>query len=237
VIEIARLLALDCAFVLGGALALALVLRFAGAALDAVPMSRARRALVERVRPLAGLVLVLVFVVLAVRWILDSGDQRAWLALVLVAGGVVAVSWSPLRDVFEGVFLRAGRACSVGDRVQVGAIRGRVYRLTLRGIHIESGDGELAFVPYRLAAAQPMLRTTGEDTAFHMFRVPLPANRSLAEARRVILETALLSHWSSIARHPAVAAAESGDLEITVFAIDPDRAPEIERALRRALET
>lgn len=235
-IDVLRLLAIDCAFVVGGALALALVLRFSRAALDAVPMSRARRALVDRLRPLAGITLTLLFVVMAVRWVLDSDDQRAWLALAVVSALLIAVSWLPLRDVFEGVYLRAAHACSVGDRVQIGAIRGRVQRLTMRGIQVESGDGEVAFVPYRLVATQPILRTTGEDTAFHVFRVRLPANRSVADARRLILETALLSHWSSIARHPHVAAAESGDLEITVFAVDPDRAPEIERALRQALE-
>jgi hypothetical protein len=236
-IDILRLLALDCALVVGGALALALVLRFASAALDAIPMSRARRAFVERVRPLAGVTLVAVFVVLAVRWVLESDDRRAWIAIGVVTAVVIAVSWRPLRDIFEGVFFRVGRVCGVGDRVQIGTLRGRVQCLTLRGIHIESVDGELAFVPYRLVTAQPLLRTTGDDLGFHVFRVHLPPNRTVADARRIILETALLSHWSSIARHPHVAAAESGDLEITVFAVDPDRAPELELALRQALET
>ena len=51
----------------------------------------------------------------------------------------------------------------------------------------------------------------------------------------VIRETALLSHWSSIARPPEVVTTDDGELEVTIFAIDADRAPELERLLRRAL--
>jgi len=235
-IDALRLVLVDCAIVIGGGLALALVFRFSRVIFDAIPMSRARRALVARLSPLAGAALALLFVVMAARWILRTEDPRAWIALAVVAAVVVAISWGTLRDVFEGIFLRTAHTCSVGDRVQIGAVRGRVQRLGLRSLHVEAEGGEIAIVPYRIVAAQPLLRTPGTDhAAFRVFRMPLPANRSLADVRRVILETALLSHHASITRAPEVVATDGGELEVTVFAVDPDRAPDLEQALRRAL--
>jgi small-conductance mechanosensitive channel len=236
VIGAIQVIALDVLIVVGAGLGLALVLRFGRAALDALPMSRARRALVARLRPLVGAALVVLYVMIAARWVLRTDDPRAWIALLVVGLILVAASWGPLRDVLEGVYLRAASALAVGDRVQIGAVRGRVQRLGYRSVHVEGTDGDLAILPYRAIAAQPILRSPAADHAsFHVFRAPLPEHRSIPEARRVIRETALLCHWSSIARPPQVAATDDGDLEVTIFAIDADRAPEIERLLRRAL--
>jgi small-conductance mechanosensitive channel len=149
---------------------------------------------------------------------------------------IVLVSWGPLRDVFEGIYLRAGRTCAIGDRVQIGAVRGRIQRLGLRGLHVEGSDGTLAIVPYRALSAQPLSRTPGLDhPAFHVFRIPLPARRSIADVRKQVVEAALLHHWSSVARLPLVVATEHGELEVTVFAVDPDRVADLETAIRSRL--
>lgn len=236
-IEALRLVVIDCAILVAAGIALALLLRFGRAALDALPTSRARRAQIERISPVAGTAIAVLFAVMAARWILRTDDARAWIALGAAVALVLALSWGPLRDVFEGVYLRAGKGLVVGDRIQVAGVRGRVQRLGLRGVHVE-GNGELAIVPYRTLTAQPLLRTPGVDhPAFHVFRVARPRGRSIADARRLIVETALLHHWASVARQPHVVATDDGELEITVFAIDPDRVTDLEHELREALES
>jgi small-conductance mechanosensitive channel len=231
-----RLVVVDCAVIAGAALVLAIVLRFGRALLASLPTSRARRAMIERVAPLAGTAIAVVFVAIAARWILRTEDQRAWIAIGAVATVIVLVSWGPLRDVFEGIYLRAGRTCAIGDRVQIGAVRGRIQRLGLRGLHVEGSDGTLAIVPYRALAAQTMSRTPGLDhPAFHVFRIPIPVARSIADVRKQIVEAALLHHWASVARLPLVVATEHGELEVTVFAVDPDRVADLEAAIRNGL--
>lgn len=235
-IQALGLVVVDCAVIAGAALALALVLRFGRALLGSLPTSRARRALIDRIAPLAGALIVIVFVVIATRWILRTEDQRAWLALGAVAAVILLVSWGPLRDVFEGIYLRAGRTCALGDRVQIGAVRGRIQRLGLRGLHVEGEGGTLAIIPYRALAAQTMSRAPGLDhPAFHVFRIPLPKTRSIADVRKQVVETALLHHWASVARLPLVVATDHGELEVTVFAVDPDRVADLEAAVRRPL--
>lgn len=235
-IEILRLVVLDCAVVIAAAIGLVLVLRFGRAALDALPTSRARRVLIERVAPVAAVAIGVLFVATAVRWVLRTDDHRAWIAIAIVGGVTLALAWGALRDVIEGVLLRAARGCTVGDRIQLDAVRGRVERLGLRGLHVEATDGELVVVPYRAIAGKPIVRAPRVDhAAFRVFRVAVPAGRTVEDARRVLIETALLHHWASVARLPQVVVTEQGELEVTVFAIDAHRVLDVERALRRAL--
>lgn len=234
--ESLRSVLVDCFLAVASGLALVLVLRFGRAVLDALPMSRARRTLVTRLQPIAGATLVVIYVVIAARWILDSGDTRAWLAFGFAVAVFAAASWGALRDVIEGVYVRASRTLAVGDRVQIGAVRGRVQRLGHRNVVIEAVDGELALVPYRVVATSTVLRAPfDERSTFHVFRIAVPESRSVPEAKRIVREAALLCHWSSIARQPQVVATDDGQLEITVFPIGADHVADIERVLRRAL--
>lgn len=227
----------DAVVVCGGGIALLLVLRFGAAALDAIPMSRARRQLVTRVRPIAGGALILAYLVFAARWLLREDSHLAPLALGLMAAFVVAASWGAVRDLLEGAYLRAARTCAAGDRVQIGQVRGRVQRLGYRHLYVEGSDGELVILPYRVVADQPILRTAELDrSSFHVFRLALPGGITVPDGKRLVREAALLCHWSSVARPAQVAAVGQAELDVTVFPVDPDQASEIEAAIRGAVE-
>ena len=57
---------------------------------------------------------------------------------------------------------------------------------------------------------------------------------SPAELKARVRRSAMLVHWSAISRPPEVILGD-GHLEVTVYAIDPDRGPDIEAAVRRDL--
>lgn len=235
-IETFRVVGTDCVVVFGGALALAALLRFGRAVLDALPMARARRALVARLRPLAAAMLIAVYAVISTRWVLASSDRLEHLAFAIVAGVAVAASWTVLRNALEGVYLQLTRTLQVGDRVELAGVAGRVHRLGARAIVIETVDGRLAIIPYRTAASALIRREPyDEHSAFHVFRAALPEHLSIPEIKRAIREAALLCHWSSTRRLPQVTVADDGQLEITVFPIDANHVTEIERVVRRAL--
>lgn len=230
-------IALHALVVFGGALVLALVLRFARAVLDALPMSRARLALVIRLRPLAALLLIVGYAVIAAGWVLTSASPREWIAFAIILGVATAASWNMLRNVLEGVYLRVGRSFEVGDRVEIAGIQGRVHRLDTRAVVLETNHGQLAIIPYTTVSSSTIRREPfDEQSAFHAFRVAIPADRQIAELKRAVHTAALLCHWSSTRRLPQVTATDDGHLEITVFPIDGNHAPEIEHAVRSALE-
>lgn len=234
--QIVRMVGIDCLFVLAGACVLAVLLRFGRAVLDALPMSRARRASVARLRPAAAAVLMMVYAITAVRWVLETDDRREWIAFTVVLGVGIAASWGALRNAFEGVTLRVARSFEIGDRIDIGGIQGRVHRLGVRTLVVETADGQLAIIPYRTAAATTIRREPfGEQSAFHVFRVPIPDGRPISELKRAVHEAALLCHWSSTRRLPQVTATDDGHLEITLFPVDANHVTDIERVVRRAL--
>jgi len=236
VIGTLRILGLDCLIVFGGALLLAAILRFGRAVLDALPMSRARRAFVLRARPVAAATLIAIYAVIAARWVLDSADNREWIAFAIVIGIAAAASWSVLRNALDGIYLRAGRSFEVGDRVDIAGVQGRVHRLGARAVVVETVDGQLAIIPYRTVAAAIIHRAPfDQQSAFHVFRATFPKNRAIPEVKRAVREAALLCHWSSTRRLPEVTVTDDGQLEITVFPVDANHVTEIERAVRGVL--
>lgn len=235
-IETLRIIGLDCIVVFGGLIVLAAVLHLARAVLDALPLSRTRRAFVARMQPLAGATVIAIYTVIAAHWVLASSDRQEWFAFALVFGIAAAASWSVLRNALEGVYLRVGRTFEVGERIEIAGVQGRVHRLGARALVVETVEGRLAIIPYRMVANATIRREPfDQQSSFHVFRVAIPARQSIPELKRAVHEAALLCHWSSTRRLPQVTATEDGQLEVTVFPVDGNHASEIERVVRDAL--
>lgn len=231
-IDAAKTIGLDLLVVLGSGLALIGLYRVANQLVLALPSSRASRAFVARLRPLVAAALVVAWAVISMRWVLRDSAGAPY-TLFIVGGVCIAAAWRVIRDIAEGIYFRAAGTCLRGDHVQIGTIRGRIQALGVRALTIETSDGELAILPYTQVAQSSLFRSPAADrTSFHVFRVPMPKESSLPEAKQRVREAALLCHWSSIAQPPQCVATGDGELEITVFALDADRASEIERAVR-----
>lgn len=217
-------------------LALYVALRVAGWVLEVLPVSRARRDLTERAWPVIVGLGVIVYVLFTVGVLLEDGLAPRSIAGVVVLFVVIALSWSVLRDAALGVYLRASRACRVGDFVRIDDIEGRVDRMGWRAMVVVTPSDSEAVVPYARAVGTAIDRTPKRAEAYpHAFHVELPEGRSVGATKQVIRRAALLSHWSSVVREPVVTLADDKTLAVTVFALDAERGYEIEAAVRRAL--
>lgn len=231
-IETAKALGWDLSVIVGSGAALYGIYWVLDQLLSALPMRRSSEVLIQRVKPLFVASLVVIWGIVAMYWVLRDGDKAQY-TVVIVGAACIAAGWPVIRDVAEGLYFRGARTCLIGDQVQIGQIRGRLQAIGVRAITIETPDGELAIMSYTQVAASSIFRSPAADrTSFHVFRVPMPKNTSLPEAKQRVREAALLCHWSSIAQPPQCVATADGELEITVFALDADRASEIERAVR-----
>lgn len=220
-----------------GLLVLVGLLWVLGIGLDYLPVGADRRETLSRARPLAGTLIVLLYLLFGTGVLFKAQPARLPVALALVVVGFAVASWTVVRDVVSGVFLKAGRVCRVGDHVRIGSVEGRVERMGLFVVVIETREGDEAVLPYSGIARQSILRTPVIDSVTpHVFRVEAPAELQLPELRALVRRHALNSHWSSIAREPDVEATPDGALEVTVFSLDSDHAADVEAAVRRALE-
>lgn len=204
-------------------------------AIEIAPIARSRRDAARRALPVLSGLAALVFALLAVRRLLSDQPVVAAVAMVLVVAGFVVASWPALRDVAAGVFLKAGQICREGDHVRIGDVHGRVARLGLRVMVLETSDGEEAIIPFARVTRDRLLRTPAvEGVTPHVFRLPLPRGASMGELKATIRRSALLVHWSAVSREPEITV-DGDHLEVTVYAIDPDRGTDIEVAVRRGV--
>jgi small-conductance mechanosensitive channel len=204
---------------------------------EILPLSDDRRASIDRVRPLVGVGLALVFSLFAAQAMFARYPQVLPVALLLVLVGFFVGSRALVRDFFAGVALRAERSFQLGDHIRIGETRGRVTELGARAITIATPEGDSALVPYSQAAEQPIVRTRAFDQgASRTFTLKEAASVSFSEVSRQVQRAALLHHWGSIARPPEISSRSDGDIEVTVFALAQDHANDVERAVRKAVE-
>jgi small-conductance mechanosensitive channel len=221
----------------GAAVLLAVVMYVARGLLHLAPISRRQREALSSAAPAFALVVAVVYAMFAARTLFHDQPNLAPVMVAAVLVGLTLASWGALRDVLSGVYLRIGRVVQVGDQIRVDGASGRVKRLGIRLLVLETSDGEQALLPYTTVARERVtLSRTVDGSAAHVFTVAAPSTRSTAEVRRRIRQRALLVHWAALAHEPAIVFRPDGRLEITVFAIHPEGGREIEAAVRQALE-
>lgn len=217
------------------ALVVVVVLAALRGALGLLPMSRARRAALQRIRPVLEAGLAVLYLLIAVPVLFAGDDHLAPGALAALLLGLVVVSWFAIRDFVAGVFLKAGELCRVGDRIELEGMQGRVKALGYRVLTLETETGEEVFVPYAGLARRAIVRAPRcEGVHRHSFVVALDADADPLALMSAIKHLALASHWSSLLREPEVEA-ESGALRVHVFALGREHGVAIEAAVRRGL--
>lgn len=200
--------------------------------LKVAPMSAARRRSLEQAFPMVELLVAAIYLLWSVQTLFRGYPALAAAAVLGVLFGGLWLARHALMDLVTGVFLRTSGSVAKGDRVQVEGVDGSVTWLGTRSLGVETRSGDEALIPYSRLAGQAVLRTPRVDGAYrHTFRI------SSEQAPQVdrIRQLAMLSHWSSVARPPVVVIGEGGDHEVTVFALEAERGPEIEAFVRKGL--
>lgn len=228
---------LDLLLLVLGALVLAGLLRAVVSLLRILPVGRTARDAIDRFAPLAGVALAIAYTTSAVAVLLarEPGFASIFVALIVL---LVAFAWAPLYDLVSGVAFRLGRVCREGDVVVIGDLKGRVVRIGLRSVVIHTQRGDEAVVPYARIARGALSRTQSLAGAhLHTFFIPMPEEESFPELKQRVVHAAMRCHWASVVHEPKVVLDADGRVEVSVYAIDADRAPALEAAVREVLAT
>lgn len=228
---------LDLALLVIGGAALALVLVALRYLTRIIPMSRGARAVLGRTAPVVGLAVAIGYLGFVVRMLFREEKQLVSVLLAMLIVALVALGWGSIRDFVAGVIVKAGQALRVGDYVRVGEVEGRVVAMGYRALVVETADGEEAVVPFIQVSRGLVQRSAAIAGAHvHVFAIELPEDTKISELKRVVRDAALCSHWASAVHDPKFERTADGKLEVTVFALHSDYAPEIEAAVREAVE-
>ena len=167
-----------------------------------------------------------------------------WIAIPTVQFGQIFASLGvtgivlgfALRDIIEnfvaGILILWRRPFRVGDQVRSGAFEGTVVEINFRSTVLRSYDGIKVYIPNGKIFTEPLENFTGYPSRRTQIALGIDQAASLAEARRVILET--LDRTEGVLRDPAPAVllAEVGDfaniLHVLYWTAPPTRFSELE---------
>ncbi len=193
----------EVVMLLGGAALLVLLVGAIRAVVEIIPVTRARREAFRRGLPMLATGLAVLYAVVCVRVLFAARPGFAAVGTGVVLLGFGVLVYGPMRDVISGVVLEAGRVCQVGDHVRLDELHGRIIKMGLRVLVLETSEGEEAVIPYSRVARERLLRTSGvESVSPHVFRVRAPASLSLAETKSLIRKGPSARPPSAISRVP-----------------------------------
>lgn len=219
-------------------IALYVALKAVRSFLKTLPMSKPRRALVNRFRPLVEALTIVLYVVFSVNQILTGEAFYSTIVLGCIILGVIVISWAAIRDLVAGLLLKASEVCMPGDAIEVDGIVGRVKGLGYRVIAVDTLDGGQAFIPYSRVSRSTLVRRPVADGAYrHTFEIKLPKDIESVEGQESIRLHILNSHYASAVREPRIEVNDNGTLSITVFSVAPNQGHRIESSVRKAFES
>ena len=203
-----------------------------------VPMSKARREALSRIRPVLEALIAAIYLLIAVPIVFKGHGELTPLILAVLVFGLLGVSWFAIRDFVNGMFIKAGELCRIGDRVEVDDKAGVVKRLGYRVLTLESDEGAEVFIPYGRLSRRSIIRTPRAEGVFrHSFELELPAELDPLTAFAQVKRLAMSSHWSSLIREPELEPLARGRLRVRVYALGREQGPAVEAHVRAGLSS
>lgn len=205
-------------------------------AVGQLPLSKARRAALARVRPVLEALATVVYLLIAVPIVFAGHREFTPLVLAVLLFGMIGLSWFAIRDFINGMFIKAGELCEVGDRVTVDQQTGVVTHLGYRVLKLVTDEGDEVLIPFGRLSRRSIVRTPRAEGAHrHHFELELPQVEDPMAAIAQIKQLAMSSHWSSVARMPEIEVLGGRRVIVHVFALGREHGPAIEAAVRAGL--
>jgi small-conductance mechanosensitive channel len=227
----------DALVVAFGFLAFVLLVAGAGRLARVLPVHHERRSALRRLLPVLGVLIGVGYVFWAAGYLLRDNAVFLYVAVLTLLVGFIGLAWPVLRDVIGSVFWKAGRSCREGDVIRAGGHEGRIVRLGLRVLTLETPGGDKILIPYSALLGDPVsLRATHERDSVRVFQLALGPGQTPDTVTRRAYEAALLSHGASLVEPPRIREIRPGELEVTVFTLWSEQGAFVERAVRAAVE-
>lgn len=139
------------------------------------------------------IVVLLLFLVPAASIALSLMGLRGAAVSVLATGGVAAVVFGLAfqkigENIVAGLALSTSRSFDIGDLVEIAGHKGKVEAITLREVHIRTGDARDVFVPTSELFRSPLVNYTLDGLRRIDFTVGVDYGDDLPRARQVVLD-------------------------------------------------
>lgn len=208
-----------------------------------LPLSRKYRQFAQRYLPVVEIFVWLMFFIWAIQFFWNNNQLYSLELSLILTILVLWICWYAFRDYIAGAILRSGRNFEVDERLVIEDTGGRIVSMKNRYLVLETDSGESVFFPYHRIIDKKIIKSSPAESALgHGFKV-CPADPSDLPATITELKSFILSlPWSSVKRDPRIHISDEGTenrpvLEVTVYALEKDYFPQIEKYVREQFES
>jgi|GEM_PF-2878842 len=183
-----------------------------------------------------------VWIIFAVRIIYLLGKFQPLLVLA-IAGIVIALLWSVLRDFVQGTLFRLQKGDIVGQQIKVENYKGKVIQMGETKLSIELKNGEIVQIPYHKLFTNVIIKPiANRDFKKQTIVVPFTSSAtSFNNIKRLLTKRLLAYPWVVIKNGVNVelfTEPETNEQKIKIaYAIDtPTRGVEIQEEIKQLLK-
>lgn len=164
-----------------------------------------RRAALMRLVPVVRIAVWLMAAYLLITRVVVPSSGLLYALAALVGLATVLAAQDVLRGIVGGIAIALDRPFQVGDRIEVGEVRGEVVEIGLRATKVRTSDDAVVVIPNSEMVRGPVANVSkGEAGCAVTVDLILPYDVDTHEVRRIAYEAAATSPYAQLARPIAV---------------------------------
>jgi len=146
--------------------------------------------------------------------------------------------WIGLRDFIAGAIFKTNRNLNLNDSVKIDEYSGKIIKFTSNRLVLETESGEIIYIPFASLYGKTIIKSHPAETILnYTFKLEIAKDADIQMTTEKINTDIINLPWSSLKKEPQIkplGETESGFmLEVTVFSMEKDYFPEIEKVVKR----
>jgi hypothetical protein len=178
------------------------------------------------------------FLIWSVNYLADNNQLYAVGLFIILFVFTLWAVWIGLRDFIAGAIFKTNRNLNLNDTVKIGEYNGKIIKFTSNKLVLETESGEAIYIPYASLFGKTIIKSHPAETILnYTFRIEIPQDADIQQTTEKINTDIINLPWSSLKKEPQIkpiGETENGFmLEVTVFSMEKDYFPEIEKVVKR----
>ncbi len=199
---------------------------------------KGKRKLAWRYTAIVELFVWVGFMIWSVNFLSTNNQLYAIGLFVIVFAFTFWALWNGLRDFIAGAIFKINRNLYLNDTIKVSEYHGKIMKFTSNKLVLETELSEIIYVPYILLSGKTIIKLHPADAILnYTFRFEIPNDADIRQTIDKVYSDIINLPWSSLKKEPQIKPLHETEngfmLEATVFSMEKDYFPEIEKAVKQ----
>lgn len=182
------------------------------------------------------------FLIWSVNFLAQNNQLYAIGLFIILFTFTLWAAWIGLRDFIAGAIFKTNRNLNLNDTVKIGEYHGKIMKFTSNKLVLETESGEIIYVPYGSLFGKTIIKSHPAETILnYTFRFEIPKDADIQQTTEKVYSDIINLPWSSLKKEPQIKPMHETErgfmLEVTVFSMEKDYFPEIEKIVKKRYAT